>query len=208
MNDARADGQCTTVRNSIAERGSKEMLIRSDGCSPQRLQDGTMNVAEPDYDPANDVYESMREAVESDASGRNWARWQSAITLPCLIWFAMNAIRTPPPISNGLYQWLNLFAAAALVYGSVQLGAHYRAELHSRIALLCTGHTKMRTELTRYIGLVEKSGLRVDHEHANRLLSESDDSRERCSSHNAGENTYRGESDITRCASSRKAPSA
>jgi len=103
------------------------------------------------------------------------ARWQGAFTFLCLSWFGIswfgiNAICLATPRGAGRYEWLGLVAAAALAYSGAQLGGHYRSELSKQIELLCASQSRLRAELVHYIGLAERAGLRVDQQHADKLI--------------------------------------
>ena len=58
----------------------------------------------------------------------------------------------------------------ALAYSGVQQGGHYRSELSKQVELLCASHSRLRAELVHYIGLAERAGLRVDQQHADKLI--------------------------------------
>ena len=107
------------------------------------------------------------------------ARWQGAFTFLCLSWFGIswfgiNAICLATPRGAGRYEWLGLVAAAALAYSGAQLGGHYRSELSKQIELLCASQSRLRAELVHYIGLAERAGLRIDHQHADKLIMDTE----------------------------------
>lgn len=102
------------------------------------------------------------------------ARWQGALTLLCLSWFGINAFCSATSLDAGLYVWLGLVAAAALAYSGAQLGGHYRSELSKQIELLCASQSRLRAELVHYIRLAERAGLRIDHQHADKLIMDTE----------------------------------
>jgi hypothetical protein len=102
------------------------------------------------------------------------ARWQGALTFLCLSWFGINAVCSATPLDTGLYEWLGLVAAAALAYSGTQLGGHHRNELSKQVELLCASQSRLRAELVHYIGLAERAGLRVDHQHADKLIMDTE----------------------------------
>ena len=98
------------------------------------------------------------------------ARWQGALTLVCLSWFGINTVWSASPFATGLYEWMGLLGASALAYSGAQLGGRYRAELGKQLDLLRTSQSRLRAEFVNYIGLVERAGFHIDHQHADKLI--------------------------------------
>lgn len=102
------------------------------------------------------------------------ARWQGALTFLCLSWFGINAVWSPSPFTTGLYEWMGLLGASALAYSGAQLGGRYRAELGEQLDVLRASQSRLRAEFANYIGLVERAGLHIDHQHADTLIMDTE----------------------------------
>jgi hypothetical protein len=66
------------------------------------------------------------------------ATWQTALTLLCLSWLAINAIWLPPAEPAGLYRWLGLLAAAGLAQVGTARSQYQREQFESKMQMMIT----------------------------------------------------------------------
>jgi len=64
------------------------------------------------------------------------AKWQTALTVVCLLWFMINAIWLPSGQADSLDRWLALLAAAGLAQVGTARNEHQRQEFESQVKVI------------------------------------------------------------------------